>query len=238
MKQSTQKPQIGDYLKKNWFQICLVILAVVACYKSNWTVHFQLVDPPKQQLQMEGTKSENTSTNKQTPEAENVSNLSISSLFGLTKKNRIEAPNLDEDTKIIYMKRFAQVAVAERKKYGVPSSIIIANAVLQSYAGKRDMTTNSNNHFAIPCSFDWQGQKDTYNGECYRRYENAWVSFRDHSLFITTGAFAKLKTLKSTDFKAWAKGLQTLGYPSTNDHLADELIAIIEKYTLYQLDKM
>ena len=74
--------------------------------------------------------------------------------------------------------------------------------------------------------------------DCYRRYEKAWTSFRDHSVFVTSGKFSDLRRCGETNFKDWAKGLERLGYPSTGGHLADDLIKIIETYQLERLDKM
>ncbi len=143
---------------------------------------------------------------------------------------------VDQDCKIKYLKRFSQVAVSERKKFGIPSSIILANALLQSASGKRDMAKKGNNQFAIPCESNWRGEKGNYSNGCYRHYENAWSSFRDHSIYITSGKFKSLRQLSHTDYKSWAEGLENAGY-ANSEGLAQNLVQVIEQYALFELDK-
>jgi len=97
------------------------------------------------------------------------------------------------------------------------------------------MAQNSNNHFAITCSSDWNGADRNYQNKCYRQYENAWISFRDHSLYVTTGKYASLVNLGSTNYKSWASGLEQFGFSEFPD-LEKNLIEIIEKYELFHLD--
>lgn len=224
---------IRDYVRRHWFKLSLLLLIIIACFRKDLSFSVRLnslKDNKKIEQKKEETKIEITS------EKSGGTPLSIiEGILGATSK-KDEFPEIDENTKINFLKRFAQVAVAEQKKYGIPASIVLANALRQSYAGKRELTTKSNNHFAIPCTFDWTGESEKLSDECYRKYENAWLSFRDHSIFVTSGKFSELR--KSKNYKEWANGLQNLGYPSSNDNLADELIKIIEKYGLHNLDKL
>ena len=154
---------------------------------------------------------------------------------GTASKPKSELPNIDQKTIESYLKRFAHVAISERKKYGVPSSIILANALFHSFAGTRDMAQIGHNHFAIACSPEWSGNEAEFQNKCYRRYENAWTSFRDHSLFVTSGKYANLLQLGTTDYKSWANALEKYKFSEFSD-LAKNLIEIIEKYELYHLD--
>jgi flagellum-specific peptidoglycan hydrolase FlgJ len=169
--------------------------------------------------------------------AENIP-LSIFNMFGNDDK-KTELPTLDKATKAAYLKRFAKVAIAEKEKYGIPASLILANALHQSFAGTRSAALQANNHFGLPCSENWAGTTATLDGACVRKYENAWSSFRDHSLLLSSGKFGQLKQFGNKDYKAWAKGLQKLGYPSVNsDYLAADLVAIIETWGLARLDDL
>ena len=154
---------------------------------------------------------------------------------GVASAPKSELSTIDEKTVEAYLKRFAHVAISERKKYGVPSSIILANGLFHSFAGSRDIAQSGNNHFGIKCSSDWQGDKLTFQNHCYRIYENAWMSFRDHSLFVTSGQNSDLLQLGPIDYKSWANELDKIGFSEFPD-LAENLIAIIEKYDLSQLD--
>ena len=97
------------------------------------------------------------------------------------------------------------------------------------------MVLAGNNHFGLPCTTNWNGESATYNDACYRHYENAWTSFRDHSLYLTTGSTKNLVRLGSTDYKAWAEAMDKVSIFEI-EGLADKLIKIIERYDLHKLD--
>jgi len=147
-----------------------------------------------------------------------------------------ELARIDEQRQQAFMERFAHVTVSERKKYGIPSSLIMANSLLLSRAGQRDMTQSGNNYFALPCTADWQGRRGTYQSSCYRHYKNAWMSFRDHSLYLTTGRLTSLRRLDPDDYRAWARGLEKAGFYE-EPKMADQVIGLIESYRLYELDR-
>ena len=149
-----------------------------------------------------------------------------------------DLPPLTVPEIVKYCKKYAHVAIAERKKFGIPSSLILANAVRQSFAGQRDCAKRANNHFALPAQ-DWNGKIETCANGKMRRYELVWLSFRDHSLFLMSEKFGNIKQkYQPTEYKSWAKAIQDGGYPAQNKQLAAELILIIEKYQLYRLDKL
>jgi flagellum-specific peptidoglycan hydrolase FlgJ len=232
------RTMVWDYAKTHWFKISLLILILIACLKKDLSLSFRMNTDKTKEQQTTNKVSHDSKITAAAGENLETTPLSIvGNLFSSDKKKE-EWGNINEETKRGFLKHFHQVAVAERKKYGIPASIILANALLQSYAGKRDVTLKNFNHFALPCNFNWSGESEKVDGKCYRKYENAWTSFRDHSVFITSGKFAKLRNLSNYDYKAWATGLEKLGYPSDITHLADRLIEIIEQYELEQLDTM
>lgn len=149
-------------------------------------------------------------------------------------------PRVFDDVAVqTFCKRFEQTVVAERKKFGIPSSIILANAILHSHAGKRNLTVEANNHFALQVTPDWRGKVIRSKGKNYRQYETAWLSFRDHSLFLSHGKYAHLsKQFSATDYKNWARAIQNIGYTTDLPNLADELVKTIEKHHLQRFDAM
>jgi flagellum-specific peptidoglycan hydrolase FlgJ len=228
---------IGEYIRRHWFKLSLLILILFACFRKELSFSFRInTDGKKTEKRKES--SDIKVTGAETAKAGESTPLSILGNLFMDNGENDKMPEIDEATQWTYLRRFKDIAVGERKKYGIPSSIIVANALRQSFAGTRDMTLKSNNHFAIPCSLDWSGSGDNYGKNCYRHYENAWLSFRDHSIFITSGKFSKLRNLGDTNYKAWAVGLQSLGYPSGGANLTEELIKIIETYELDKLDKL
>ncbi len=139
-----------------------------------------------------------------------------------------------------YINNYKTVAQANMKKYGIPASIILGQALLESGSGVGSLCLQANNHFGIKCSNDWTGESVRYSDdamdECFRKYNNPNDSFRDHSLFLTgKKRYSNLFNLNKTDYKAWATGLKEAGY-ATDELYPSKLITLIEKYQLYQYD--
>lgn len=134
-----------------------------------------------------------------------------------------------------FLRRFSNVAQAEQDKFGIPSSITLANALLHGRAGKADAAAQHQNYFLLACGDDWPGGTARTNGRCVRTYASAWTSFRDHSLYITSGKFSPLLQFGETDYRRWAAGLEELKFNETDD-LAEQLLRTIDRYQLFQFD--
>lgn len=141
-----------------------------------------------------------------------------------------------------YVLQYKDVAMGNMKTYGIPASIILAQGILESGAGRGDLAVSANNHFGIKCHADWKGDSvrhdDDSSQECFRKYNKVAESYKDHALFLTgKGRYASLFTLDKDDYKAWAKGLRKAGY-ATDPRYPDKLISYIERYNLGQYDAM
>ncbi len=141
-----------------------------------------------------------------------------------------------------YIDSFKFVAMQEMRAHGVPASITLGQGVLESASGNSKLAKNCNNHFGIKCRSNWTGKfclaDDDAKDECFRGYETAFDSYRDHSLFLKGGKrYFLLFQLSATDYKGWANGLREAGY-ATNPNYGNILIGVIEKYRLSQYDSM
>ncbi len=134
-----------------------------------------------------------------------------------------------------FIRRFSNVAQVEQEKFGIPASITLAGALLHSQAGTAAVAVGSNNYFGIGCDDDWRGTTSRVGLRCVRAYDNAWTSFRDHSLYITTGDYAPLTKLSKSDYRAWAAALEEADFNDTDD-LARQLIELIDQRQLFQYD--
>ena len=137
-----------------------------------------------------------------------------------------------------YIAQYKDVAIREMKRMGVPASITLAQGLLETENGNSSLVKKSNNHFGIKCKSNWTGPGVTHDddaiGECFRSYNDAEESFRDHSNFLRgSERYSGLFTLNPTDYKGWAKGLKKAGY-ATNPKYPDILIKNIEQYNLQQ----
>ena len=136
-----------------------------------------------------------------------------------------------------YISTYSQMAIQQEKKYNIPASITLAQAILESGAGTSYLAKDANNHFGIKCRNDWTGARAYKDAEipneCFRKYSSVADSYEDHSLFLTGGSrYERLFSLKKTDYRGWAKGLQECGY-ATDKGYANKLIDIVERYQLY-----
>ena len=141
-----------------------------------------------------------------------------------------------------YIYQFKDIAMGNMRTYGIPASIILAQGILESGAGRGDLATRSNNHFGIKCHVGWAGESvrhdDDSAQECFRKYDNPSESFKDHALFLTgRSRYSKLFTLSKGDYKAWARGLRAAGY-ATDPKYPDKLISYIDRYGLSEYDSM
>lgn len=140
-----------------------------------------------------------------------------------------------------YINRYADMAVDQMDRYGVPASITLAQGLLESRAGTSRLATRGNNHFGIKCGGIWSGPymlvNDDAPNEKFRVYSSVAESYEDHSRFLRYGRrYAFLFDLRKTDYKAWARGLKKAGY-ATSPTYASALIELIERYDLHEYDK-
>lgn len=138
-----------------------------------------------------------------------------------------------------YINKYKKICIKESKRTGIPASIKMAQAILESGSGTSKLSKKSNNHFGIKCHKDWKkkGVKhdDDEKDECFRKYKNPNKSFEDHSEFLSKNRYKFLYNYDKHDYVSWAKGLKKAGY-ATNPNYPKLLIKIIEEEKLYELD--
>jgi len=139
-----------------------------------------------------------------------------------------------------YINKYSAVAVSEMQRTGIPASITLAQGMLESGYGRSSLATKGNNHFGIKCHSNWTGARiyhdDNRRGECFRAYNSALESYRDHSEFLVNGSrYSELFKLSKTDYRGWAHGLKKAGY-ATDPKYAHLLIGKIEEYGLHAYD--
>ena len=145
-----------------------------------------------------------------------------------------------QQARIDYIKKYQLLAIKEMNRSGIPASITMAQACLESGDGNSELSRKSNNHFGIKCKSNWRGKKVYYDddrrNECFRKYKTVEESYDDHTKFLSNNPrYSFLFELDPTDYRAWAVGLKKAGY-ATASHYDKTLIKIIEDYKLYRLD--
>ena len=223
--------------------LIFVLITLIGCNASKPVIVTTKKAPVK-------PKSEIVRNGKKTTTRNTVSTKSSSSNSTKQNDRRNETEEIVSTSKTVvtndivrlYVYQFKDVAMSNMKNYGIPASIILAQGILESGAGRGDLALRSNNHFGIKCHVGWTGESvkhdDDSAQECFRKYDNPSESFKDHALFLTgRSRYAKLFTLSKSDYKAWARGLRAAGY-ATDPKYPDKLISYIERYGLYEYDNM
>ncbi|MFT5834689.1 MAG: hypothetical protein ACI97N_002329 [Cognaticolwellia sp.] len=193
-----------------WFKVLLIVAGAYVLTYKNLNLNFNLNAP---QMSI--------------PDA---SSMSVAQSFSSTA-----AFVFDDDTNLAYINRFKDIALAENKKFGIPVSVKLGQAILESNAGQSTNAMSLHNHFNLRCGELSVGFcTETPNG-MFNEFMSTWEGWRMHSEFITTGSYAELKHKAGNDYKKWAKGLKQLGYNSDRQY-AEKLVQIIEHYNLQKFD--
>lgn len=196
--------------KVPWFKVLLILSAAYILMYKNLNLNFNLNSP---QVNVPNTTSMSV-----------AQNFSSSAAFVF-----------DDDANMAYINRYKDIAITESEKFGVPTSIKLGQALLESNAGKSTNAQALNNHFNLKCGELLVGYcTETPNG-MFNEFASPWEGWRAHSEFITSGNYANLPQTAGSDYKRWAKGLKQLGYNPDRQY-AEKLISIIERYHLQNLD--
>src|SRR5215213_1478957 len=155
------------------------------------------------------------------------------------------SPQLD------FIRRAAPGAKRGFKDFGVPASVTIAQAILESNWGKAHIGS-ANNYFGIkaqgPTSFGpiavgtvtvptrevIRGKTITVNAS-FRKYRSLADSMRDHGRFLRDNPRYKPAFAHSKDADAFAHAIHRAGY-ATDPQYAAKLISLMKTWNLYRFD--
>jgi Mannosyl-glycoprotein endo-beta-N-acetylglucosaminidase len=148
-----------------------------------------------------------------------------------------------------YIARFKDLAMFDQLSTGIPASIKLGQALLESQAGESELAMNANNHFGLKCrncpeSEAYMKTDDEYDKKTgaliyskFQRFNTPEASYSAHSHRLTTESrYRPLFNNDRTNYRAWAYGLQKCGYATAKDY-AERLIRIIEANNLQRFDK-
>jgi len=119
-----------------------------------------------------------TTTKNEKPKKEQVSNKKVRKeqvKESTTKITPIPKQASYEEVVAIYINNYSEIAKEEMIQYGIPASITLAQGILESGAGRAELSKKSNNHFGIKCHREWTGERvyhdDDELQECFRKYK-------------------------------------------------------------------
>ena len=143
-----------------------------------------------------------------------------------------------------YAERYAEYAMEQMRRYGIPASVTLAQGILESSNGQSRLALNENNHFGIKATPEWIAQGGRYGlytddkpNEKFCSYDSVGDSYEHHSRFLKeNGRYARCFTLAPDDYKGWTLALEQAGY-ATGGHYAASLQQIIERNGLQEYDR-
>jgi len=141
---------------------------------------------------------------------------------------------------------FGPVAQASMKETGVPASVTLAQAILETGWGKSSIG-NAKNLFGIkgtgPAGTTVVNTQECYDGtyvtikDGFRMYHSWQESIDDHAHLVSNGRYKSAWDAYQAnhDADAFARGIHQAGY-ATSPTYASDLISLMKQYNLYEWD--
>lgn len=147
-----------------------------------------------------------------------------------------------------FIARIAPAAQASAKKRGVPASVTIAQAILESGWGKSQLAKAANNFFGIKdskrfnegyCEFktkEFRGGKEEVETAGFEAFKSETSCFDAHARLLAELERYAPAMADADDPLVFAARLQECGY-STDPGYAKKLAALIAQFRLTQYDQ-
>ncbi|WP_343701014.1 glucosaminidase domain-containing protein [Chitinophaga sp.] len=133
-----------------------------------------------------------------------------------------------------YLAQFEPVAVNLMKETGVPASVILGVAMLESGMGTSKNARLLRNHFGIVGKNNLAKRGGTYRS-VYREFASDTASYRQFvKLVMKRRWYAGMKG--NDDYSAWLAKLIQSGYSSAGQIWVNRVSGMIRRYKLYELD--
>jgi flagellum-specific peptidoglycan hydrolase FlgJ len=159
---------------------------------------------------------------------------------------RKPSPSYQQD---LFLADASRAATEIRGRTGVPASVTVAQAILESDWGRSALAQSASNYFGVKAvgglgndGVVWMstGEYDD-DGQVYettspfRAYRSLADSLLDHDLMLRNGTRYAAAMQMAADPRQFAQLLADAGYATDPDY-ADKLIALMDRYNLYRLD--
>jgi flagellum-specific peptidoglycan hydrolase FlgJ len=149
-----------------------------------------------------------------------------------------------------FIASIADAAVESADNTGVPASVTIAQAILESYWGSSRLAREANNYFGIKAQtgggsagsiwFDvWEviGGRNVMQSQAFRAYTTIAESFVDHGRFLMENARYNAAMAVRGNARQFAREVNRAGY-ATDPSYASKLIGLMDRYDLYRYDNV
>jgi flagellum-specific peptidoglycan hydrolase FlgJ len=143
-----------------------------------------------------------------------------------------------------FISKIAPAAMAAQRRYGVPASVTIAQAIDESGWGRSTLATHDHNLFGIkgsgPAGSTSLPTQEYENGQMvsqispFRVYHSITESVDDHGRLLATSGYYQRAMANRGNPNAFAQALT--GVYATDPQYGDKLIALMRQYNLYRYD--
>jgi flagellum-specific peptidoglycan hydrolase FlgJ len=154
------------------------------------------------------------------------------------------APGYDSHAEQAFINEVAPWAMAAQRRYGVPASVTIAQAIDESGWGQSVLATRDHNLFGIkgtgPAGTDLVPTREYQAGQLvsqtspFRVYHNIAESVDDHGKLLATSQYYRQAMAERRHPDAFATALT--GVYATDPQYGTKLVGLMQRYDLYRYD--
>lgn len=138
-----------------------------------------------------------------------------------------------------YILSYLNYAKMEAERARIPTSITLAQAILESDRGRSNLAQKHNNHFGIKW---WKNKFGNATGRVkkpdgyFRTYDDVLQSYMDHSDFLVDNSrYVNTFDMCGANSRCWSFQLQYHKY-ATDPGYASKLIRLIRRLELWRYD--
>ena len=139
-----------------------------------------------------------------------------------------------------YINDYAEFAMQQMRRYGIPASVTLAQGIIESANGKSTLANTANNHFGVKGEYNghYVLANDDHPNEKFKKYDNVGQSYEDHSKVLMSARYTKYtSSLAHDDYRGWAEAIKKGGY-ATSPTYVSTICSVIEKNDLQKYDQM
>ena len=128
----------------------------------------------------------------------------------------------------------------QMRRYGIPASVTLAQALIESANGQSTLSKTANNHFGVKGTFNgaYVLANDDHPNEKFKKYDNVGQSYEDHSKVLIADRYQKyVKNLAHDDYRGWAQGIKAGGYATASNYVST-ICSVVESNNLQKYDQM
>lgn len=147
-----------------------------------------------------------------------------------------------------FLARFVPAALALQERTGLPASVVLAQAILESDWGRSELARRHHNYFGIKAhgrptasavarypTTEFRHGRPRREKAGFARYESVEECLQDYAVVLSRRRYAPARAVAANP-PAFARALQRCGY-ATDPRYAHKLLILIRRYRLDQYDR-